>query len=106
MQLWSRASSSSSRRVVHFTGDCARCHDLASWTGAEIDPALHVPLPHGGRSDCIGCHRTPDRPEEGWSCDHCHAHNPAVMDEAHAEVPQFPADRERCLWCHPNALSE
>lgn len=89
----------------HLGPECGRCHGTDSWSQAEVDSRLHVPLPHGGRSDCIGCHRDPDGPAAGWSCTHCHAHGREAMDEAHEGIPQFPLDRERCLWCHPTATA-
>ncbi len=70
-----------------------------------VDPDLHFPLPHAGRSDCIACHRAPAGPAAGFVCTDCHAHAADVLDAAHEGIPQFGLDREDCLYCHPTGLA-
>ena len=89
----------------HLGGACHACHSLDRWTDAVVDPDLHFPLPHAGRSDCIACHRAPAGPAAGFVCTDCHAHAADVLDAAHEGIPQFGLDREDCLYCHPTGLA-
>ena len=82
-----------------FGTQCAACHTTSAWAPAQL--VQHsFPLDHGeqGEVPCATCHT---ETYTAYTCYNCHAHQPAEVQEEHAEEGIGTDELMRCAVCHP-----
>lgn len=86
-----------------FAQTCDACHTTTAWQPARFDLPHTFPINHGegGPSPCRTCH--PDALAQ-YTCYGCHEHNPAEIQEEHAE--EGIGDIANCIKCHPTGQEE
>ncbi|MCU0509548.1 MAG: hypothetical protein MUC34_14375 [Anaerolineae bacterium] len=86
-----------------FAQGCDACHATAGWQPARLDLTHSFPLSHGtpAVSSCRTCHADT---LFGYTCYGCHEHDPAEMQEEHAD--EGIADIGDCAGCHPNGQKD
>jgi hypothetical protein len=86
-----------------FENACDVCHTTSAWLPGRFDRPHTFPLIHGaaGPSPCRTCHAGA---LASYTCYGCHEHNPAEMQEEHAE--EGISDIANCARCHPTGLED